>query len=296
MSSNLHPTDDRETLSALFDDELQGDEARFALRRLGHDAQWRQTCGRWQLYGDLLRGQAQGVAAGGFAERVAVAISQESHVEAVAASARSGGGRRGWIGGALAASVAVAALFVTRPFSSDPAPAPSDAAPQVAATTSPSPSPASVVAPVAQAPAAPTAPTAPDQSLALSAAAVAVAEVPRRAADRRGSRASSSRANRPESIQPAAAAPTAIASVAPAPVDTPAASNANPFQPHTDAVSRPWPRAVLPQYSNGGAMTASFGAGASSPSFYPFEPATVMPAGDGAPNQDAPDQGAPPRR
>ena len=62
-STNHRLTHDRETLSALFDGELRGDAARFALKRLGHDAQWRQACGRWQLYGDVLRGQATAVAA-----------------------------------------------------------------------------------------------------------------------------------------------------------------------------------------------------------------------------------------
>ncbi|WP_147674827.1 sigma-E factor negative regulatory protein, partial [Vulcaniibacterium tengchongense] len=102
--------DDRETLSALFDGELQGDAARFALRRLGHDEQWRRACGRWQLYGDVLRGQAAALAPGGFAERVAAAIAEDGRSEQARAATGTGGalGRRAWIGGALAASVAVA--------------------------------------------------------------------------------------------------------------------------------------------------------------------------------------------
>ena len=59
MSPANHP-DQRgsvndETLSALFDGQLEGDAARFALRRLEHDAGWRETCGRWQLAGDQAR-------------------------------------------------------------------------------------------------------------------------------------------------------------------------------------------------------------------------------------------------
>ena len=63
----LHPRDEREALSALFDGELPGDAARFALKRLDHDAGWRETCGRWQMIGDALRGETISVAPAGFA-------------------------------------------------------------------------------------------------------------------------------------------------------------------------------------------------------------------------------------
>lgn len=288
MSSNHHSTDDRqvqerEVLCALFDGELQDDEARFALKRLGHDVQWRDAVGRWQLYGDVLRGQSAGLAAGGFAERVSVAIAQESATQQVA-PVRLPAHRRGWIGGALAASVAVVALFITRPFTDDPATSP---ATDVAATQVASAGATAAVAPVrpstpVQMPSAPARP-APDQAaLGLSAAAVAVAEVPRRVADRRTSRSQNQRAalrNSRQSQVPAAVAATAAA----APIAIAATGQAersevvpvlNPFRPeHAATTVRPWPRAVLPQYSAGsGAMTASFGGNAASPSFYPFEP------------------------
>ena len=57
-SNNHHaltPRDDREALSALFDGELAADAMRFALKRLHHDADWRDTCGRWLVIGDALR-------------------------------------------------------------------------------------------------------------------------------------------------------------------------------------------------------------------------------------------------
>ncbi|TZF80644.1 sigma-E factor negative regulatory protein, partial [Cognatilysobacter lacus] len=58
----MNPTEnrgtDQETLSALFDGELRADARRFALRRLEHDAGWKDDCGRWQLVGDVLRRQA----------------------------------------------------------------------------------------------------------------------------------------------------------------------------------------------------------------------------------------------
>ena len=55
---------DRESLSALFDGELHGDASRFALKRLGQDAEWRQACGNWQLAGDVLRGRGMAAAPG----------------------------------------------------------------------------------------------------------------------------------------------------------------------------------------------------------------------------------------
>lgn len=278
-------TDERENLCALFDGELQGDAARFALKRLGHDAQWRQTCGRWQLYGDVLRGQATAIASSSFADRVAQAIAQEPTLAAVVSTAtqsrarRPIASRRGWIGGALAASVAVAALFVTRPFSDDAAPAVSDgAATQVAAAT------ATPVAPVPTR--APAIPSAPDHEASLGAAAVAAVEVPRRAAERRSTRSQSQRAALRASRQTRMSTPaTAVASAAPPATHAALASTdgaaiaAKPFQPeHAEVTARPWPRAVLPQYSGNAGLTASYGSGASSPSFYPFEPSVVEPS------------------
>src|SRR5690606_41258854 len=49
---------DRETLCALLDGELAGDERRFALRRLSHDADWQRAAASWHLAGDALRGEA----------------------------------------------------------------------------------------------------------------------------------------------------------------------------------------------------------------------------------------------
>lgn len=290
MSPANHP-DQRgsvndETLSALFDGELEGDAARFALRRLEHDAGWRETCGRWQLAGDVLRRQAVGVAPAGFAERVAAKLAESASV-AVAASnstaavplpARSVASRaadawhsRRWLGrAALAASVAVAALFVTRPFGGagdeaarSPAPLATapvpQTAPQIAGTV------ASPVLPV-------------EATVASATSAVAAVEAPHRVVERRARAAAPSslrtvnrRAAPERQIAAAAVSPSAdaIASAA-----APAASvQPNPFKPQTsDIVTRPWPRAVLPTAS-AGALTASYGgSGAGSPSFYPFEP------------------------
>lgn len=272
MTTSRHPADDRETLSALFDNELRADAGRFALKRLGHDAQWRESCGRWQLYGDVMRGQAGAIAAGGFADRVALAIAQEPQVQAVAAPARPAAQRRGWIGGALAASVAVAALFVTRPFSDEPATS-ADSPARVASAPAAAAPVRSVAATAA--PQLPATPRTPDPALSLGAAAVAAVEVPRRVADRRTSRGQSQRAAaraRQAPVQVAAAGAAVVATALAPAVST--ATSPRPFQPqHVETASRPWPRAVLPQYSGGNAMTASFGGELQpSPSFYPFEP------------------------
>jgi len=301
MTSNQRPIDDRpahdrsnqesETLCALFDGELRGDEARFALKRLGHDVQWRDTVGRWQLYGDALRGQAQGVAASGFADRVALALREEQ-TQHVAMPAKAAGGRRAWMGGALAASVAVAALFVTRPFSDDApstgsrtapsvASAPGAAVPRIAAAAA-----SRVATPAVPASPGTANPRSPDRVLGATAAAVAVAEVPRRASERRASRTTSPRAagRVGRTIEQPAIATAAVAQTAIADATSPSTAPHKPFQPeHVETASRPWPRAVLPQYSGNGALTASFGtSSAASPSFYPFEPQTAVPRADDA--------------
>ncbi|MBF6023578.1 sigma-E factor negative regulatory protein [Lysobacter niastensis] len=286
MAANNYEND-RDALSALFDGELSGDAARFALKRLGHDEPSRAAFGRWQLCGDVLRGQASAVAAGGFAERVAAAIAlEQAPAQAQPAPPRSSvfGGRRGWIGGALAASVAVVALFVARPLSNGSSPAAPETAPtQVADAAAPVRAPAVGSRTVPRMPSAPTAPV-----VDLGTAAVAAAEVPRRAIERRSARSQNQRAAMRASARREASAMEAVASAAPAPAmaaapgaiealtasAAPAAAasqNANPFRPqHSEAAPRPWPRAVLPQYSNAGALNASFGG--TSPSFYPFEP------------------------
>lgn len=278
MMSNTHEPHDmqvqgmhgqgRETLSALFDGELQGDAARFAMKRLGHDPQWRQAFGNWQLLGDALRGQASSVAPGGFAARVAAAVSAEPvHAAApaagVAAMPAGSVARRKWIGGAaLAASVAMVAMFVARPFTSDSPTAPGAAtpAPTELATV---PAPAPVVS----------SPALPDTALQIGAAAVAAAEVPRRAGERRsrgqGQRVALRATKRQMAVPAIAGNATAVAIAEPM-QHTPT----NPFRPQqVEVVSRPWPRAVLPASPASGAFTASYGTSvASSPSFYPFEP------------------------
>jgi hypothetical protein len=107
------------------------------------------------------------------------------------------------------------------------------------------------------------------------ASSVESAPVARVAAVTGSSRASPSRASAVRRGTPVA---PAVAAAAPAPT-------ANPFRlPSTDPLTpRPWPRAVL-SGQGAGAFTARYGAGVESsgeaPSFYPFEPRIVDPAGE----------------
>lgn len=268
----LHPRDERETLSALFDGELPDDAARFALKRLDHDAEWRETCGRWQMIGDALRGEATSAAPSGFASGVmrmldaeAQAARVSSAAERMTASAVAAGSRRRWIGSiTLAASVAMVAVLVVRPFSETSSPATGT---QVASgAVAPAATQASSASPVdAPAPAAAPANNNPDSSLAAANEAST-------AAIRRGT------------TRPRAAARTARSTMAPvrnqAVGSTPAVAVAapvttgRPFHPPVDdIVTRPWPRSVLSDDPST-ALTVGFGSNstASPPSLYPFEP------------------------
>ncbi|MFC5577606.1 RseA family anti-sigma factor [Lysobacter niabensis] len=270
----LHPRDDRETLSALFDGELAADAMRFALKRLDHDAGWRNTCGRWVLIGDALRGEAAIAAApSDFASGVMRVLASESHAaqaapsvsaQADAALSAQGVSRRRWVGGAaLAASVAMAAVLVVRPFSEPSSPG---SGAQIAAgtvapvTTQAAPSQTGqAVAPVSIAPA---------SSTGGSSITVAVADAPQPTAARRSARSARalSRSARSAIAPPSSETAVVVASSEPA-------TRHQPFHPPTDdIVTRPWPRAVLPGNANAGALTVDFGTGSASPSFYPFEP------------------------
>lgn len=285
----------REALCALFDGELEGDAARFTLKRLSHDAEWRDTCGRWQLVGDVLRGQSQAAAPPHFAERVARALAAEEG--AVAVSAVAGGGdnpvlRRRWIpGAALAASVAVVALMVGLPSLEDPVPRNGELAaaqPQVALDTG------AVAVPE---PGTPSRPAMEGAASAAAAAALAAVERSRRRAPAQESARSSrsrsateetalAQADAPDSMVEPAVADSAIVEAWAAPGSAVAEiAGSRPFQPPADpATVRPWPRAVLPGYAAGGGFTASFGDSAVPPSFYPFEPQGPVPAAQRRPD------------
>jgi negative regulator of sigma E activity len=262
----LHPRDERETLSALFDGELPGDAARFALKRLDHDADWRETCGRWQMIGDALRGEATSAAPAGFASGVMRMLDAEEQaaVASVASSGRVASTatnlRRRWIGGAaLAASVAMAAVLVVRPLSETSSP---DRQVASAPTATQMPAPSAVTVP------APTSANTPSPTL------IAAAEAPVATASHRAARSprTATRVVRRQAApvrNEADEATTVVASATPAPVTT-----GRPFHPPVDdIVTRPWPRSVL-SGDNAGALTVGFGSTSStSPSsLYPFEP------------------------
>jgi sigma-E factor negative regulatory protein RseA len=108
----------RENLSAGIDGELSKEELRFLLRRLDHDVSLQQAWAHYHIARDGLRRQLPPMAAPGFAARVMLAIEQESMP---ATTGNSNGGRRSghWLrwsaGGAIAASVAAAALMIGQP-------------------------------------------------------------------------------------------------------------------------------------------------------------------------------------
>lgn len=110
----------RQQLSAMLDGELSPDQARFMLRRLEHDAELAGCWERWQVCGDVMRGRHEAPLPADFAAGIALAINAgaklpEDAVTVPAAPVARRAGLMRWGGGAaLAASVAMAALFVGR--------------------------------------------------------------------------------------------------------------------------------------------------------------------------------------
>lgn len=236
----------RQQLSALVDAELAPDEARFLLRRLQHDTELSGRFERWQLAGDVLRGQVRRVAAVDLGERIAAAIASDAAAGVQPAAAAGGRGpswtRWGGGGAALAASVAVVAMLVGRPAAPDQVAAPVAA---VAMQTLPSTE--------ARLPVAPAVSSAPQRE-------VAVAAPPARQQARPVNRV------RPSPAVAAAEPATAVADAGGA-----SALPADPFASSAPLQARPWPRAVLAQPSSG-RFTASLGEVAAPRPFYPFEP------------------------
>jgi sigma-E factor negative regulatory protein RseA len=102
----------REQLSAGIDGELSHEELRFLLRRLDHDVELRRTWVSYHVARDGLHRQLAPLAESGFTSRVMLAIEQES---VVVAAPRAHRWLRWSAGGAIAASVAAAALMVSQP-------------------------------------------------------------------------------------------------------------------------------------------------------------------------------------
>lgn len=101
----------REILSAGMDGELSREELRFLLRRLESDRGLAQAWGRFHVARDGVRGEVVTPVSADFASRVMAAIEAESSVALAP--------KRRWLhwsaGGAIAASVAVAALMLSQP-------------------------------------------------------------------------------------------------------------------------------------------------------------------------------------
>lgn len=248
-------THNRQQLSALIDGALSPDEARFMLRRLEHDEALAGCHERWQLLGDVLRGQACAPAPMDFAARVRGAVAAEpaplAPVAPVERNRERRGGWRRWGGGAaLAASVAAVAMFMTR--EQLPSQTPLDAP----ATT--------IIASQAELP--PSAPAA--------APAAAVAAASRRqdvAAVRRASATRTQQAARSAGERSAEPQRAVASQAAPVPVLPAATARALPFGDVAALQAKPWPRSTLAPAA-GGALNASFSTQEPQAAFYPFEP------------------------
>src|SRR5690606_19319269 len=185
-----------------------------------------------------------------------------------------------WIGGALAASVAIAALFVARPMfeNEDPSVDVPPGRELVSAASGATSTHALAANDFTGAPTEPTSVASTDATAGLAAAALAATAAATTDTSRRR-RAPA--ATRGEDIRPARSSRsvpvTAIAAVEPAPRPDESVHSASvrPFMPAGDIVAKPWPQTVLPGYRADTTMTAGFhagGSGAAPISFYPFEP------------------------
>ena len=286
MNHDPHAIDDkleahhRQQLSALIDAELAPDQARYLLRRLDHDAGLRDRFERWQLAGDVLRGQVRRAAVPELGARIAAAIGAESATASVPVQA--GTRRQAWTrwggGTALAASLAAVALFVARPVATDPSQGPTAA-------------PAAAIAMQALSTTGDTWVDAAPKAVEPQ-AALAPPPRPQPVLSRRSPASPMVASNRP--ARTPATVPVGMTGTV---VDTGAAltattntnisANANANDPFASAMplqSRPWPRAALAQPESN-VYTARFGEPAASASFYPFEPSLPTPG-------DAPSHGA----
>ncbi len=108
----------REQLSALMDGELGRDQARFLLRRITPGDASSLCWDRYHIARQVLRRQHAALPSTGFAESVMARLEAEPSQRRMAMPWLRWGA-----GGAVAASVAMAALVLTRP-ALDPAPAP----------------------------------------------------------------------------------------------------------------------------------------------------------------------------
>jgi len=272
MNERMQPVDkidehNRQQLSALVDGELATDEARFLLRRLQHDPELQACQERWQLLGDVLRGQAVAPAPADFAARVSAAVAAEPLPKREPRREVRAGWRRWGGGAALAASVAAVALFMGRQ-SLDGAEPAQDSPTQVIASQAVLPERAPATAATAAA-GTPAADSAAVLVASVPAAAVAVAGRRQDAAERRASATRTQQAARV--VQRNELPQRAVAGQTPLIPTMPAGSQRElPFGDVGALQARPWPRSGVGAAAEG-ALNASYPASAPG-AFYPFEP------------------------
>lgn len=105
--------DIREQLSALMDGELGRDERAFLLRRLEHDADLRSMWTRMHLVRDVVTHRPGGAPID-LSDRIMQSLAEQDR-QAAPLSQSAGRGWRPWLGAALAASVALVAVFAVAP-------------------------------------------------------------------------------------------------------------------------------------------------------------------------------------
>ena len=102
-----------EQLSALADGELDREAARFLVRRIAHEPQLKAQYGRYHLIRACLRREPVRLARPDFASQVMAALDAPDMQAAVAVQARPW--RQRIMGGAIAAGVALMALYSVQP-------------------------------------------------------------------------------------------------------------------------------------------------------------------------------------
>lgn len=271
----------RQQLSALLDGALSLDEARFLLRRLQHDVELGDCWERWQLCGDILRGQARvelpdQLLPADFAARVAQAIATDTTDAATPSATAQASRWMRWGGSAaLAASVAVVALMAVRQSPESIQPGASDPVEVVAA---PAQSPPSVVADVDVASTSP-ASVAPDPGATVVAGvAAAAAQAPRRVMTARTRARNVATpvavvvSAQPDTNDTADAATTdATTAMAAVPAQDEADGQLEGFVLRQPPRTRPWPRALVPDYPASGGFNVGHPGTITTSSFQPFE-------------------------
>ncbi|MDE2305549.1 MAG: sigma-E factor negative regulatory protein [Gammaproteobacteria bacterium] len=126
-----------EQISAFLDGELSSAETELLLKRLARDGELRASFGRYALIGEACRGAAGTGPSRGFAGRVSMAIAAEAPLAAAPARSRRPPLRllRHAASGAVAAGVAVVAVFALQQRANTPTLADLSATPAAASQT-----------------------------------------------------------------------------------------------------------------------------------------------------------------